>query len=202
MKVASNGFSLFKQTPQEVAGAAGTGKTETATKKPETTAPTDQETADEDADEAKPKSSTEHRVGSARRQHANGQRDQGCAGTVRRDRGNLPRPRQDLRVYHSDAEVCGLGSAENPNQPIPLGATRGEPTASQTKVRPVIPGRTGTAGPIWESIRKNPESYNPQNLDHNMAVAIAHLETLKKKYGEDRFRAYNGGTKVKNGLPR
>jgi len=206
-KVASSGWSLFQQTPQEVAGAAGTPeqKKPEATKKTETAATTDQESADEDADEGDADELDPNTAWEA---------PGGNTPMAKGTKDVLGRCVEIVGIYHGlaktygfttpDAEVCGLGSAENPNQPIPLGATRGEPTRESSKGAAgsfqVVPG---TAGPIWASIRKDPnQPYNPQNIDHNMAVAIAHLETLKKKYGEDRFRAYNGGTKVKNGLPR
>jgi len=193
-KVALNDWSLFGNGMEEEKN------TKAAAEEPK------QEAVDEDASESEPEELDTNAVW----KDAPGTDSPMAKGT----KDELGRGIEVTKIYHGlvktygfttpDAEVLGLGSAENPGRPIPLGATRGEPCRESSKGAAgsfqVVPG---TAGPIWAKIRKDPnEAYNPQNIEHNMAVAVAHLEGLKKKYGEDRFRAYNGGTKVKNGLPR
>ncbi len=109
---------------------------------------------------------------------------------------------QVIGIYHElqkqygfttpDAEVCALGEAEN-HGPICLGATRGQPCkSSPAGAEGPFQVMPNTAKEAWKGLGRT-DTYNPQKLEDNMAVAIRCLETMRRNYGEDRFRAYNGG---------
>ena len=100
-----------------------------------------------------------------------------------------------------DAEVCAIADAENHGN-ICLGATRGQPCpVSAANAKGTFQVVDGTAKDAWKSLGESEGTYNPEHLENNMAVAIHYLDSMRKKHGENRFRAYNGGAAIKDGVP-